>query len=155
MFANYAYNNDLLASIATPSSTYSFTYGNFDLRESVTVGTKTLAEYTYTATNHYLQSLEHGNNDVVQYTYDNYGRVTEQRHYENGNTTTVDSKVTYQYDNDGALASVYDSATGLTTKYYYDFTGRNGATELRNGADLVFRVSATYDEHNQITSQTR
>ena len=69
MFANYAYNNDLLASIATPSSTYSFTYGNFGLRESVTVGTKTLAEYTYTATNHYLQSLEYGNNDVVQYTY--------------------------------------------------------------------------------------
>ena len=53
------------------------------------------------------------------------------------------------------MASVFDSATGLTTKYYYDFTGRNGATELRNGADLVFRVSATYDEHNQVTSQTR
>ena len=38
--------------------------------------------------------------------------------YEDGDT------VTYKYDNSGALATVTDSATGITTTYYYDFTDR-------------------------------
>ena len=32
--------------------------------------------------------------------------------------------VTYLYDNDGILSTVIDSASGIKTKYYYDFAGR-------------------------------
>ena len=150
LFANYTYNEkDQLDKITTGSTVYDFDYGTFGLRNKVKVGSTTLASYNYTNDqNKYLQSLVYGNGDSVQYTYDTYGRVTKQT-YEDGTT------VSYLYDNDGALASVYDSETGITTKYYYDFTGRTGATELRKNADLVFRVSENFDEYGRLTSQSR
>ena len=90
--ATYAYTNDLLTGIATGSTTYSFGYGNFALRSNIQIGSRTLASYSYTAGTHYLSSLDYGNGDKVQYTYDNQGRVTQQT-YEDGDT------VTYKYDN--------------------------------------------------------
>ena len=151
--ASYTYEDDLLTEIETGSTSYLFDYGVFGLRSSIRVGNKTLATYSYTADqNKYLQSLAYGNGDSVQYSYDTYGRVTEQRYYQIvEGVNTLDATVTYQYDNDGSLASVTDSATGITTKYYYDFTGRAGATELRKNADLVFRISVEYDEYNRLT----
>ena len=145
--ASYTYDNDLLKTIATNSTTYTFNYGAFSLRSNVKIGSRTLASYTYTSDrNNYLQKLAYGNNDSVQYTYDDHGRLLKQT-YEDGDT------VTYQYDNDGALASVTDSDTGITTKYYYDFSGSTAATELRNGADIILRVSEDFDENNRLTSQ--
>ena len=115
--ARYTYTNDLLTSIQTPSTTYNFEYGNFGLRNSVKVGTQELAGYSYENGTNRLEELDYGNGDKVQYTYDNRGRVTQQT-YEDG------AYVTYKYDNSGALAKVYDSETGTTSTYYYDFTDR-------------------------------
>ena len=36
----------------------------------------------------------------------------------------MSSTVTYKYDDNGALATVTDSDSGITTTYYYDFTDR-------------------------------
>ena len=145
--ASYIYNDDLLKSITTNSTTYTFNYGAFSLRSSVKIGSRTLASYTYTSDrNNYLQKLAYGNSDSVQYTYDDHGRLLKQT-YEDGDT------VTYQYDNDGALAAVMDSDTGITTKYYYDFSGSTAATELRKGADIILRVSEGFDNHNRLTEQ--
>ena len=47
------------------------------LNEYIKVDSQTPATYTYTADhNHYLSALDYGNGDKVQYTYDNFGRVT-------------------------------------------------------------------------------
>ena len=114
----YTYDNDLLTAIQTPSTTYNFAYGAFGLRSNIKVGTQTLASYDYTDDgDFYLEKLAYGNSDMVQYTYDDQGRVTAQT-WENGDT------VSCQYDNSGALATVTDSATGRKTTYYYDFTDR-------------------------------
>ena len=95
--------------------------------------------------NFYLQSLDYGNGDGVNYTYDSQGRLTSQT-YEDGDT------VTYQYDNDGALAVMTDSATGITTRYYYDFTGRTMKyTESASG--YSHSVEYGYDTINNLTSQ--
>ena len=110
--ANYTYTDDCLTAIRTGSGTvYSFGYGNFALRSSVKIGSRTLASYTYTTRNNYLDTLAYGNGDSIKYTYDTYGRVTKQS-YEDGDC------VAYQYDNDGALATVKDYAKGRTTTYY-------------------------------------
>ena len=76
--ANYTYTDDNLTKLQTGSTTYNFEYGNFALRRNVKIGTQTLASYTYTARNNYLDTLAYGNGDSVKYTYDQQGRVTKQ-----------------------------------------------------------------------------
>lgn len=105
--ARYTYADDQLSKLTTASTIYGFAYGDFGLRSRVSVGTHTLAQYTYSERNNFLERLDYGNGDRVQYEYDKQGRVTSQT-YEDGDT------VTYRYDNNGALASVTDSATGRT-----------------------------------------
>jgi RHS repeat-associated protein len=142
--ASYGYTNDLLTSIATGSTTYSFTYGAFALRSNIKIGSRTLASYTYTSRNNFLDTLAYGNGDSVKYTYDKQGRVTKQT-YEDGDT------VTYKYDNSGALASVTDSATGITTTYYYDYSDRL-LRYAEKGSSYSHIVGYEYDEINNLTA---
>ena len=141
--ANYTYTDDLLTKLQTGSTTYSFNYGNFDLRSNIKIGSRTLASYTYTNRTNYLSSLDYGNGDGVDYTYDQQGRVTKET-YEDGDT------VTYKYDNDGALATVTDSATGRTTTYYYDFTDRR-MKYVESGTDYSHSVGYEYDTVNNLS----
>ena len=70
----YTYSDDMLTAIQTGSTTYSFAYGDFALRSSTKIGSRTLASYSYsTDGNHYLTSLDYGNGDSVDYSYDKYG----------------------------------------------------------------------------------
>ena len=141
---SYTYVDDLLTALETESTTYTFAYGDFALRSSIKIGSRTLAEYDYTNDrNNYLSALEYGNGDVVEYTYDNQGRLKTQT-YEDGDT------VTYKYDNNGALATVIDSATGISTKYYYDFTERL-MKYVESGEDYSHSVAYTYDLMNNLT----
>ena len=142
--ASYTYSDDMLTSITTGSTTYNFAYGNFALRTSIKVGSTTLATYSYTSRNNYLQKLAYGNGDSVQYAYDTLGRVTKQT-YEDGDT------VTYKYDNSGALATVTDSATGRTTTYYYDFTDRL-MKYVESASGFSHSVGYTYDALNNLTA---
>ena len=43
---HYTYTDDLLTAIQTPTTTYSFGYGDFSLRENIRIGTRTLATYS-------------------------------------------------------------------------------------------------------------
>ena len=142
--ASYTYEDDVLTEIKTASTTYSFSYGAFALRSSIQIGSRTLASYKYTSGNNYLETLAYGNGDSVKYTYDDHGRVTQQT-YEDGDT------VSYKYDNSGALATVYDSATGITTTYYYDFTYRM-MKYVESGSGYTHSVGYAYDEINNLTS---
>ena len=141
--ASYTYTDDMLTKIQTGSTTYNFVYGKFALRSDAKVGSRTLASYTYTSRNNYLDTLAYGNGDSVKYTYDQQGRVTKQT-YEDGAT------VTYRYDNDGALATVTDSATGITTTYYYDFLDRM-MKYVETGSGHSHSVGYEYDTINNLT----
>ena len=146
MSVDYTYTDDYLTKVETPTTAYDFTYGDFGLRTSVKIGSRTLAAYRYTNDkNMYLAGLDYGNGDSVNYTYDEKGRLICQT-YEDGDT------VTYQYDNDGALASMTDSATGITTRYFYDFIGR-AVKYTETGTDYFHSVEYTYDQKNNLSSQ--
>ncbi|MBR2890680.1 MAG: hypothetical protein IKC09_10445 [Oscillospiraceae bacterium] len=95
-----------------------------------------LATYDYTERTNYLKTLAYGNGDVVEYEYDQQGRVTMQE-YKDGDT------VTYQYDNNGALATMTDSATGRKATYY-DFTDQL-MKYVESGTDYYHSVGYEYD----------
>ena len=142
--ARYTYENDLLTSLETPTTTYDFTYGDFSLRTAVKIGNRTLAGYTYTDDgNNYLKRLDYGNGDSVQYEYDNRGRVTKQTYEDN-------SYVTYVYDNSGALATVFDSESGITATYYYDLTDRM-VRFAEKGENYSHSIGYEYDTINNLT----
>ena len=92
-------------------------------------------------------ALDYGNGDMVQYAYDNQGRVTSQT-YEDGD------KVTCRYDNNGALASVTDSATGITTTYYYDFAGRVVSTVKERDGAVILRSGQSLNAYSEMTQRS-
>ena len=68
--------------------------------------------------------------------------------YEDGDTVTY--AYAYAYDNDGALATVTDSATGRKTTYYYDLTERL-MKYVEQGSDYTHSVGYQYDTLNNLT----
>ena len=144
--ASYGYTDDMLTSITTPTTSYSFTYGNFSLRSAVKIGSRTLASYSYSSGNNRLTQLSYGNGDYVRYTYDSQGRVTKKT-YEDG------AYESYAYDRSGNLATVTDSETGTTTTYYYDLINRQVGYREKS-ATLDHTVSYVYNEDNNIASMT-
>lgn len=145
--AIYGYTDDLMTSLQTESTIYTFAYGDFALRSSIKIGSRVLAGYDYTDDgNNYLSELAYGNGDAVRYSYDKYGRLINQL-YADGDT------INYKFDNSGGLAYMYDSATDRTTKYFYDFTDRlMKYTETGNGID--HSVVYAYDKLNNLSSLT-
>jgi RHS repeat-associated protein len=159
--ASYTYEDDLLTQIETPTTTYDFTYGNFSLRTEVKIGNRSLATYNYQKEleqgendrKNDLDLLRYGNGDFISYEYDDQGRVTKET-FEDG------TNVTYKYNNDGYLASVTDSYSGLTTFYYYDFLGRlmsykvtgYQAHSVSYSYDTLNNLTAVKDSHNGTTS---
>ena len=146
LYASYSYSDDLLTSIQTPTTHYSFTYGDFSLRTRVDIGDRNLAQYSYESGTNRLQRLDYGNGDRVQYTYDAQGRLIAET-FEDGET------VTYAYDNSGNLATVFDSDTGIVTTYYYDLLNRQ-AGYRETGGDAEVTVKYAYDDKNNLASMT-
>ena len=48
------------------------------MSSSIRIGSRTLASYRYANRTHYLDALDYGYGDNVQYTYDIQGRITQQ-----------------------------------------------------------------------------
>ena len=138
----YTYEDDLLKKLETPSTTYDFAYGNFALRSSIKIGERTLAQYSYEDRTNRLTELDYGNSDEVKYTYDQQGRIIKE-------TYEDDSYVSYKYDNSGALATVFDSSTGITSTYYYDFTDRL-MRYVEQGEGFNHTLQYTYDDINNL-----
>ena len=127
MFAEYTYVNDQIATIRSPKTEYTMTYGAFGQRMSVGIGSRQLAQYEYSENceERYLEKLEYGNGAVVKYEYDDKGRVISEKYW-NTPDTSVDPyrTVTYAYNIRGLLATKSDSVTQTITRYVYDAQDR-------------------------------
>ena len=144
-WVEYTYEKDRLDSVATPTTTYSFQYNEFSQRTTVLVGDRELASYTFSDDkNRQLLSLDFGNEDFVQYTYDEDGRVTKLK-YEDNDT------VTYTYDNAGTFATVTDSSSGISSAVIYDYQDRlSRYTETGGAHDLLVRYK--YDSEDRVSA---
>ena len=141
----YGYTTGNLSGITRTNSagttqTYSMAYNVFGNPTSISVGSRTLASYTYGSYNGYLTRLTYGNSDYVTYTYDKLGRVIREG-YSEGRI------VNYTYNNEGQICTIADSVSG-TTFYTYDSLGRL-ISSYHPGTGL--RARYTYDAYNRLT----
>ena len=129
------------------SQSYYLAYDGFGNTTSVSVGSRTLARYTYGASDGNLTSLTYGNGDTVSYGYDSLGRVTE----ESWNSTL---KYRYGYNSEGYLAKKIDAATGKAVNYEYDSLGRLIRSYASDGSSVTQRTEHIYDTENRLSSQS-
>lgn len=137
------------------SQTYSFTYDSFGNKTSVKVGNRTLATYEYAPNNGNLTKMTYGNGDTVEYKYDIFDRVVEEK-YNNG------TKHKYVYNGEGVLSKKLelnsDEAVINVVNYEYDGLGRLiHSSEDRsedNNVSEVQRSEHIYDGENRISSQS-
>ena len=118
----YTYNyNNLLSTITTESTTYSFTYDAFGNASSVSVGENTVANYSYDWSSGNLTMVEYGNGFIVQYVYNDIELLDEIWYTNNG---TRYKAYEYEYTADGQVHALIDNVNNQTTVYKYDNDGR-------------------------------
>lgn len=150
----YTYAFDKLASIKHNSFFYNFTYDSFNRPDQVLVGSVPLITNSYDSTSGLLNLLTYGNNDTVNYSYDEYQRVIRK--------VNNDGLVfRFTYDNEGnfsSLTRLQEAVIGQessevvieTTHYYYDFLSRPVKSVNTNGLSTIF----TYDNLGRVSALT-
>jgi len=136
---------NLLHSVTTGSTTYTFTYDNFGNSNTISAGSRNLASYSYNSNNGKLNTITYGNGFYVEYVYDELDNVKEV--WYNGTkvyeyTYTAYSQV-YRFDN---------LIDGTSTVYEYDPTGRLVHFTEFDSSAMVNEFSSLiyYDEEGRI-----
>lgn len=152
----YDYNNSYthLDTITHGGTTYNFGYDIFGNRETVAVGTRNLATYTYAQNNGYLQSMTYGNGSTVSYIYDIHGNVSEAKR---GNDTVVIKNFA---DSIGNIIRTQDLIANLEHRISYDYIGRPISKEVLdltvtgNHDKWLRSVEYSYDVSNNLDKFT-
>ena len=119
---SYTYNDrDLLSTISTESTTYTFNYDAFGNSTSTGVGTGTLAAYEYNAHNGKLVKTTYGNGYVIEYIYNRLELLSEIWYTVGENRYKA---YEYDYTADGKLYKYTDVVKGKSTIYKYDDSDR-------------------------------
>lgn len=132
----YAYEKDRLKTVAhnttsdTPDVTYTFDYDAFGNPTTVKVGNQVLSTNVYTDTgDRTLMRVEYGNGGKVNYTRDDFRRVTGIS-YDNATMP----RFTYGYGANGQAAYVRDSELNRTVWTEYDTSERPMRVHVLEGA---------------------
>ena len=132
----YAYEKDRLKTVAhnttsdTPDVTYTFDYDEFGNPTTVKVGNQVLSTNVYTDTgDRTLMRVEYGNGGKVNYTRDDFRRVTG-IHYDDATTP----RFTYDYGANGQVAYVRDNELNRTIWTEYDTSERPTRTHILESA---------------------
>ena len=145
---SYTYDNYRLKTISHNGFNYSFAYDNFGNVTQTKVGTQVLSTNTYGNNNGDLKQVEYGNNDYVDYTYDDYGNISAIS--QNGT-----KNFTWQYDSTGNLYSHEDLVNNQRFVYTYDSTGRLVRQQvLDNSKKNIYSSQYGYDLNNNVSRFT-
>ena len=145
---SYTYDNYRLKTISHNGFNYSFAYDNFGNVTQTKVGTQVLSTNTYGANNGDLKQVKYGNNDYVDYTYDDYGNISAIS--QNGT-----KNFTWQYDSTGNLYSHEDLVNNQRFVYTYDSTGRLVRQQvLDNSKKNIYSSQYGYDLNNNVSRFT-
>ena len=152
---DYTYDTALrLSTIETATgTTYRFTYDNFSNTDTIKVGSRILADYTYNANNGKLNTLTYGNGDKVKYLYDTLDRVAEIQ-YNNGSNGAFVTVYTYEYDAAGNVHAVHDHTSGEVTVYKYDAENKLVHTYVYDSDTYInlHGTTITYDDESRVSS---
>ena len=145
---SYTYDNYRLKTISHNGFNYSFAYDNFGNVTQTKVGTQVLSTNTYGNNNGDLKQVKYGNNDYVDYTYDDYGNISAIS--QNGT-----KNFTWQYDSTGNLYSHKDLVNNQRFVYTYDSTGRLIRQNVYgSGQKSVYSSEYGYDLNNNVSRFT-
>ena len=145
---SYTYDNYRLKTISHNGFNYSFAYDNFGNVTQTKVGTQVLSTNTYGTNNGDLKQVKYGNNDYVDYTYDDYGNISAIS--QNGT-----KNFTWQYDSTGNLYSHEDLVNNQRFVYTYDSTGRLVRQQvLDNSKKNIYSSQYGYDLNNNVSRFT-
>ena len=145
---SYTYDNYRLKTISHNGFNYSFAYDSFGNVTQTKVGSQVLSTNTYGNNNGDLKQVKYGNNDYVDYTYDDYGNISAIS--QNGT-----KNFTWQYDSTGNLYSHEDKVNNQRFVYTYDSTGRLVRQQvLDNSKKNIYSSQYGYDLNNNVSRFT-
>ncbi|MGN1043673.1 MAG: RHS repeat-associated core domain-containing protein [Acutalibacteraceae bacterium] len=145
----YSYMNGAIASISHKVSegtntVYNFVRDMFGNIGEVKIGNRTLAKNTYDSGNGLIRQMKYGNEQTINYDYDDKGRVVKKSFgYEKGNKF---GEIIYSYDTKGRVYKIYDSLNDLTIDCLYDRYGRL----LRANRSDSTSSEIKYSSHNSL-----
>ncbi len=157
---NYVYDNGQLTEVSrggyiSGNSTkqtqkYNYTYDDFGNLLSLTVGTdageRALVAYSYSGVNGEVSRMTYGNGQYVDYTYDEFERVSQV-------SVNGTAAYTYTYDNNGNVARADDLLLDTTYLYYYDDNGALIKT-ICTDDDRTFKVLTENNSSNSRVEST-
>ena len=149
----YSYVNGILDSITHKvyqnlNTTYKFIRDIFGSITETKIGDRTLSKNTYDAGGGLLRQVKYGNEQTVNYDYDEKGRLVKKSFgYEKGNKF---GEISYTYDSKNRLVETYDSLNDLTTKLEYDRFGRVDHMQRSDGVSS----DLTYDNFRNLVKKS-
>ena len=133
----YNYNNqNKVSSINAGNKSYYFEYDEFLRRKKVKVNDITLITNNYSSNNGNLSSVQYGNGNVVQFSYDEFDRINQ---YSKSNNLFK-----YSYDQNGNLQKILSN--DLCERFYYNKSGKIKSHSINND----FYSTYDYDNNNNL-----
>ena len=153
-YANkYTYTKDRLTQVkhntsadASGDVAYNFEYDTLGRPTVVKVGNQVLSSTTYNA-NGTVQRVDYGNEDSVEYSYDEFKRTKGIRYAEDS-----EDRYTYEYGSNGQVAQLTNKNLRTVTTSEYDAAGRPARItrkHLDTGAHL-YTGEVSYDKFNNL-----
>ena len=126
-------------------------YNAWGQQTTLKVGTQTLTTNTYEAHGGNLTKTTFSNGQYVDYTYDEFDRLTDVKYNNNGRF------IHYTYNSEGALSKLTygdDTIARGSYQFEYDSLGRLiRSAEYDGSGTLVQRTEHNYDAYNRLQSQ--
>lgn len=137
----YSYNEqNLLSEVTQGTRKYKFNYDNFLNPKNIIIGNNIIfTSHEYMDYNGKLKKITYGNNDVISYSYDGFGRVE--------NIIKEDNTYNCKYDNNGNISKIV-SSDGTESSYKYDESNR--LFEYRYNE---YKINYTYNTYDEVTNQ--
>ena len=148
----YGYDtSNRLSGISTDSTEYTLTYDIFGNSESISIGSRVLAEYEYNGNNGKIKRIVYGNGYEVEYVYNDREQLEAIRHKADENAEYV-TAYEYEYNSDGQPALTRDNINGIVLVYKYDVCGKliGYGEYTSDGYDTVTDTYITYDDHLRV-----
>ena len=149
---NYTYNErNMLESIITESTSYNFVYDVFGNTDSISAGSRELANYEYNSYNGKLHTINYGNGFSVRYVYDKLDNIKEVWYNNSGSETKV---YEYMYTAHGQLYRYDNLLTGKSIIYKYDTVGKLINFIEYDIDDMINEFSSTmfYNDEGNLSS---